>query len=261
MTARRGSAWRPVLAVGLVVAAIGLGGCASLPAGSPPPSAMGQNKADPWESFNRRMFAFNEVVDEAVLKPVAEAYRAALPPLVRQGVSNFFGNIGDVWSTANHFLQGKLQSGLEMGLRVASNTVFGLAGILDPATEFGLTRRSEDLGQTLAVWGAPSGPYLVLPLLGPSTLRDALALPADRWASTPGRFAGDLDHWLVTPLQVVQVRAELLDTTRLLGEASLDKYSFFRDGWLSRRLDQVYDGNPPLETFDDEPDAPTPAKK
>jgi phospholipid-binding lipoprotein MlaA len=105
--------------------------------------------------------------------------------MVRTGVSNFFGNIGDVWSTANHFLQGKVGSGLEMGMRVLTNTLFGLGGVLDPATEMRLPRRSEDFGQTLGVWGLPAGPYVVLPLLGPSSLRDAAGLPLDRYAASP----------------------------------------------------------------------------
>jgi phospholipid-binding lipoprotein MlaA len=207
--------------------------------------------ADPWEAWNRKVFAFNEAIDEAMLKPVAQVYRDVVPALVRRGVGNFFGNIGDIWSGANHFLQGKVQSGLEMGMRVAANTVFGIAGVLDPATEFGLVRRSEDFGQTLAVWGVGNGPYVVLPVLGPSTLRDTAALPLDRYAGSPSRWFSDYNTYVATSVQVLQLRAELLDTTRLVDQASLDKYSFIRDAWLARRLDQIYDGSPPLEIFDD----------
>lgn len=239
-------------------------GCATVPADGTAPPARATVPHDPWEAFNRKVFAFNEAVDEAVLKPVAQAYRAAVPALVRQGVSNFFGNIGDVWSSANQFLQGKVQHGLEMGMRVAANTVFGIGGLLDPATEAGLVKRPEDFGQTLAVWGVGNGPYLVLPLLGPSTLRDTAVLPLDRYATSQTRWIGDTgEYWLVS-LQVVQLRTELLEATQLVDQASLDKYSFIRDAWLARRLDQIYDGSPPLETFDDDepkkPAAPPPPK-
>jgi phospholipid-binding lipoprotein MlaA len=217
------------------------------------------NPVDPWEAWNRKVFAFNDAIDEAVLKPVARTYRDVVPQLVRTGVSNFFGNIGDVWSTANHFLQGKVGSGLEMGMRVLSNTFFGLGGVLDPATELRLPRRSEDFGQTLGVWGLPAGPYIVLPLLGPSSLRDAAGVPLDRYAGTVTLYV-DANAYVASALQLVNVRAELLATTQLLSDISLDRYSFVRDGYLSRRLDQVYDGSPPLEKFEDEGADPPPAK-
>lgn len=231
------------------------GGCAT----APPGQTTATNAADPWEAWNRKVFSFNEAVDEAVLKPVAQAYRNVVPQLVRTGVSNFFGNIGDVWSAANHLLQGKVASGMEMGMRVLSNTLIGMGGLLDPATEMGLTRRSEDFGQTLGVWGLPTGPYLVLPLLGPSSLRDTAGLPLDRYAGSPSLFF-DANAYATSALQLVNVRAELLATTKLLDDVSLDKYSFVRDGYLSRRLDQVYDGAPPLEKFEDEGADPPPKK-
>ena len=222
--------------------------CASVPGAPPPP------KEDPWENFNRKVFSFNESVDEAVLKPVAEAYRNVLPELVRTGVSNVLGNLGDVWSAANHLLQGKVHSGMDMGMRVLTNTVFGLGGLLDPATEMGLTRRSEDFGQTLGRWGLGAGPYLVLPLLGPSTLRDASALLVDRQASASSYISNDSAAYGVTALEVVNLRASLLGASQLLDSVALDKYSFWRQAFLSRRLDAVYDGAPPLENFDDEPE-------
>ena len=239
------------LAIGTLLLAAG---CATVPAGTAQ-----LNPVDPWEAWNRKVFAFNDTIDEAVLKPVAKAYRDVVPQLVRTGVSNFFGNIGDVWSTANHFLQGKVGSGLEMGMRVLSNTFFGLGGVLDPATEMRLPRRSEDFGQTLGVWGLPAGPYVVLPLLGPSSLRDAAGVPLDRYAGTI-TFYVDTNAYVASTLQLVNVRAELLATTQLLSDVSLDRYSFVRDGYLSRRLDQVYDGSPPLEKFEDEGADPAPAK-
>jgi phospholipid-binding lipoprotein MlaA len=230
-----------------------LAGCATTaPTTTPPGAAVAAtHPADPWEAFNRRMFAFNDAVDEAVLKPVATAYRDTVPQLVRTGVDNLLGNLRDVWSTANQFLQGKGQLGFEMGMRVLSNTFFGLGGLLDPATEMGLTRRSEDFGQTLAVWGVGNGPYVVLPLLGPSTLRDTVALPVDRRAS-PGEVAAtENGRYAITALEVVHGRAQLLAATALIGDVALDRYALVRDGFLARRKDAIFDGAPPMESFDD----------
>ncbi len=242
----------------VLLAASLLAACASVPpatgAAVSPAAAI-----DPWEGWNRKVFAFNDAVDTAVLKPVATVWRDVVPSPIRQGVSNFFGNIGDIWSGANHLLQGKLASGLETGMRVMSNTFFGLGGVLDPATEMGLNRRAEDFGQTLAVWGVGNGPYVVLPLLGPSTLRDSAALPLDRYGGSPARFFSDYNSYVVSSVQLVQLRAELLATTQLLDQVALDKYSFVREAFLARRLDQIYDGAPPLAKFEDEP-ADDPAK-
>ena len=249
MNAQRAGRW----AVVAVVVALA-GGCASVPSGS-----TARNPVDPWEAWNRKVFAFNESVDEAVLKPVAQAYKNWVPQLVRTGVSNVFGNVGDVWSSANHFLQGKVGTGLEMGMRVLTNTIFGLGGLLDPATEMSLPRRSEDFGQTLGVWGLPAGPYVVLPLLGPSSIRDAAGMPLDRYAGSTS-FYTDANPYALSALLLVNVRSELLATTKLLSDVSLDKYSFIRDGYLARRLDQVYDGAPPLEKFEDEFADPPPKK-
>lgn len=249
----------------LLAAAFALGGCASVPADGAAPTAAAPvaaaNPVDPWENWNRKVFAFNDAVDEAVLKPVAEGYRKVVPQLVRTGIGNVFGNIGDVWSAANHLLQGKLFSGLDMGMRVLTNTFFGLGGLLDPATEMGLTRRSEDFGQTLGRWGAPPGPYIVLPFLGPSNVRDTGGFIVDRASWSASQWAtDDAVSYSITALQLVDTRANLLATTRLVGEVALDRYSFIRDGYLARRLDQVYDGAPPLEVFEDEAD-PAPPKK
>jgi phospholipid-binding lipoprotein MlaA len=240
----------------LVAAVVVVSGCATTPAGG---QAATPVAGDPWESWNRKVYGFNDKVDEAVLKPVATAYRDVVPELVRTGVNNVLGNIGDVWSAANQLLQGKLQASLEMGMRVLTNSVFGLGGLLDPATPLGLTRRSEDFGQTLGTWGLGSGPFLVLPLLGPSTLRDTAGLLVDRktGASTLPPTAGG--QYSVTALEVINLRANLLSTTQLLDQVALDKYSFVRDAYLARRRDALYDGAPPMEAFDDtEADAPPP---
>ena len=232
--------------------------CATVPA--PGQKASPAAAIDPWENWNRKVFAFNEGVDEAVLRPVATAYRDAVPSFVRTGVSNFFGNIGDVWSTANHFLQGKVGTGLDMGMRVLTNTIFGLGGVLDPATEASLPKRPEDFGQTLAVWGVPNGPFVMLPLFGPSTLRDTTAFPLDAYATSTSNYFDHVNNYVVTPLYVVQTRSELLATTQLISDVSLDKYSFIRDAYLARRRNQIYDGSPPLEAFEDD-NADPPEKK
>jgi phospholipid-binding lipoprotein MlaA len=181
---------------------------------------------------------------------VATGYRNVVPQLVRTGVSNVFSTLGDVWSAANHFLQGKVQTGLEMSMRVLANTFIGLGGLLDPATEMRLERRSEDFGQTLGVWGLNPGPFVVLPLFGPSSVRDTAGFVVDRSVALTNNIGDDATRYGVTALQLVNVRAELLDTTGLVDKVALDKYSFIRDAYLARRLDQVFDGNPPLENMD-----------
>jgi len=240
------------LALALLMAASALAtGCATAPGSVPSPQ-------DPWESVNRKIFGFNEVVDNAVVKPVARGYRDTVPPLVRQGVSNVLGNVGDAWSAVNHFLQGKPQGGLDMTMRVLTNTLFGLGGLLDPATEMGLKRQSEDFGQTLGRWGVPAGPYVVLPLLGPSTLRDSVGRVADTAASPSNLPKDSRVATAVTVLGVVDVRTELLPVTDLAERVALDRYSFFRQGYLAQRSNAVHDGAPPPEAFDDVGDDPPP---
>jgi phospholipid-binding lipoprotein MlaA len=176
-----------------------------------------------------------------VLKPVATVYKRATPPLVRTGVSNFFGNLGDAWSFVNSLLQFKLQNAAESFMRVNVNTFIGLGGILDVASELNIERHKEDFGQTLGRWGVPAGPYLVLPLLGPSTLRDAAALPVD--------FKGDLvqkvtpmrDRNALIGLRVVDGRSNLLRLGSVIDEAALDKYSFTRDAYLQKRSAEIFD--------------------
>ena len=243
---------RRVTAAALSALLVLASGCATVP-GAPRLS-----KEDPWENFNRKIFNFNEALDEAVLKPVATAYRNVVPQLVRTGVSNVLGNIGDLWSAANHLLQGKIHTGLDMGMRVMANTTLGLGGLLDTATEMGLTRQSEDFGQTLGRWGVGPGPYLVLPLIGPSTLRDTSALVVDRQASASNLANNSNGAYAITTIEVVSVRASLLDAKQLLDAAALDKYTFMRQAYLARRLDAVYDGAPPLLPFEDE-EEPAPA--
>jgi len=250
---------RALRALSLIVGALvmtAFAGCATTgPNGQPP------NPKDPYESFNRGMFAFNDKLDTYALKPVAEAYEKVLPSPIRTGVHNFFGNISDVWSTANQLLQGKFDNTARMTMRVMSNTIIGLGGLLDPATEMGLERQSEDLGQTLGYWGVPPGPYLVLPLFGPSDVRDAVALPGDQYVGVPLLLTAANDRPGAAVLGVIDARANLLSASQIMDEIALDRYTFLRDAYITRRRSLVYDGNPPEEpdTSDDEPQgAPNP---
>ncbi len=241
-----------------MAAVLGLAGCASAPPAAPSgpgmtaPAAAG-TPGDPWEAWNRKVYAFNDAIDRAVLKPVAQTYEAVVPSLIRTGVSNVLGNIRDVWSTANQFLQGKGQYGFEMGMRVLTNSVFGLGGLLDPATEMGLIKRPEDFGQTLGRWGLGAGPYLVLPLVGPSTVRDTAGFLVDRTVSPSSLPPTAGGQYSVLAVELVDTRTKLLSATKLLDQVALDRYSFLRDAYLAQRRDALYDGAPPLEAFDDDP--------
>lgn len=219
--------------VGLMVACMlaVLAGCAT-----------GPNPRDPYEAYNRRMTGFNDDVDAMLLKPAATAYKEVTPAVVRTGISNFFGNLEDVWSFANSVLQLRPQAAVESALRFGVNTVFGLYGLLDIASEMGIEKHKEDFGQTLGRWGVPSGPYVVLPVLGPSTVRDSLALAVD----TPGGLAAGVEHVptrnSLQALRLLETRASLLRASRVLDEAALDKYTFTRDVYLQRRRSQITDG-------------------
>ena len=241
--------WRTVkcAAVALVVAL--LQGCATGP---------DANRADPLEPFNRTIFSFNDKVDQAVIKPVASGYRAVTPKLVRIGVTNFFGNITDVWSTVNNVLQGKPQAAGESLFRVTTNTVFGIFGIFDVASDLNIPKHSEDFGQTLGHWGVPAGPYLILPILGPSTVRDTVGTFVDinGNALTRGKDVGFRNT--ATSVGIVNVRANLLDAGDLLDQAALDKYTFTRDIYLQRRRSLIRSTNSEKEERFDLPEA-TPA--
>jgi phospholipid-binding lipoprotein MlaA len=192
-------------------------------------------RMDPWESWNRKVFAFNEKLDEAVLKPVATAYSEIVPSPVRTGIDNFFGNIGDAWSTVNLFLQGRFKAGVEQGMRFAVNSTIGLAGVLDVATEAGLEKNSQDFGKTLGKWGMGTGAYIVWPLFGPSSVRDSLALPLDWQASPAVVFDDGSKKVLITSLNLVNTRANFLRAGQMLEGIALDKYTFYRDAYLQRR--------------------------
>ena len=225
--------------IGLIALVVLVSGCATRPPG------ISANPADPFEPFNRSVSNFNEQVDNAVVKPVAKAYVKVLPSMVRTGVSNFFGNLGEVWNFANSVFQLNPQRSAETFMRLNVNTFFGLGGLLDIATEVGIDRHNEDFGQTLGRWGVPPGPYVVLPILGPSTLRDAAAFPADRFGDA-FRYVPNIEvRNYLTALRLVDLRSGYLRAGQLLDDAALDKYSFTRDAWLQKRRSDVYNGNPP----------------
>lgn len=244
--------YRRMQGLAAIAAALLLTGCATT-----------GNPQDPLEGYNRAMFSFNDAVDRSVLKPTATAYKNVTPSFVQTGVNNFFGNLSDVWSAVNNLLQGKGEAGMGDLSRVTLNTTFGVLGLFDLASEAGLPKHSEDFGQTLGVWGIPSGPFLMLPVLGPSTVRDTAALPAD--------FGGDIwkykepANWrnIGAAVRVVDKRASLLDASNLLEDVALDRYEYLRDAYLQRRQSQVYDGNVPRQAVvDDDGDskADAPAK-
>lgn len=233
-----------------LAAALALGGCASTRPG------------DPLEPINRQVFAFNETLDEAILAPAARGYRAITPPLVRTGVDNVFSNARDLWTAFNQVLQGKGEAAASSWMRFATNTIVGLGGLIDVATPLGLARGQEDLGQTLGHYGLASGPYLVLPLFGPSSVRDVSDLPFIS-VFTPAVLAeGSSARLGIQALRIIDLRAQVLGSKQLLDEVALDRYTFVREAYLQRRLNLVHDGNPPsaAEERFDLPEGTSPAR-
>lgn len=210
-------------------------GCASLPSGTPDPR-------DPWERFNRASYKFNDSLDRAVAKPVAKAYKKVTPRVVRTGISNFISNLGSITVIVNDVLQGKMkQAGRDSG-RFLLNSTLGLAGILDPASAAGIERGDEDFGQTLGKWGVKSGPYLMLPFLGPSTVRDTAGRIPDQFTN-PLNYVNEWEYrYGVRALDILELRAGLLDLDAQIAE-SHDPYAFIRNAWLQRREFKVTDGN------------------
>jgi phospholipid-binding lipoprotein MlaA len=225
--------------------AVSLAGCAT----------SGGNPADPLEKVNRAVFAFNDGADKLVLTPVAKGYRAVLPSFVRKGISNFFSNLEDVWISVNDLLQGKFQEGSEDFTRVIFNSTFGIGGLFDFAADAGLPKHNEDFGQTLGTWGVGSGAYVVIPFLGPSTVRDGFGLLVDYRADLVYRLTDRVDvRNTLYATRGISNRANLLDASSVLEQAALDRYAFVRDAWLQRRRSLVYDGNPPREKDEDDDD-------
>lgn len=221
---------------GLLTLAMLLPGCASGPAAT---------TRDPLEPWNRGVYRFNDAVDAAVLKPVATTYRDLTPGPVRRGINNFFGNLEDAWSVVNNALQLKGQAAAESFMRFTVNTFIGLGGVLDVASEMQLEKHTKDFGHTLGYWGVGDGPYLVLPFLGPSTLRDSAALVVDRRGDIVTHASDVPARNSASALRLVDMRAGLLKASSMLDEVALDKYTFTRDAFLQSRRSAIYDGNPP----------------
>jgi phospholipid-binding lipoprotein MlaA len=224
--------------VALTLLALWLGGCATW-----------IRQPDPFEKANRQVFAFNETLDAHVIKPVAEAYQALTPRPVRVGLTNFFGNVRDLWSAVNLVLQGRVGEATSDMLRFSTNTTLGLFGFLDIASEMGLDRHGEDFGLTLGRWGFSPGPYIVWPLFGPSTVRDSVGLPVDLLAA-PDPFITDIGQRnFLSVTRLVNTRANLLKATQVLDDIALDRYNFVRDAYLQRRRSLIMGG----ETVEEEP--------
>lgn len=252
MNSRNPSFWVVSLVRALALTALAaLVGCASGPGADP---------RDPLEPFNRGMWQVNDAVDRAVVRPAATAYRDVLPSPVRTGVTNFFHNLQDAWSIVNNVLQLKGEAAGNSFFRFGVNTAFGLGGLLDIATEMRIERHTEGFGDTLGFWGMGPGPYLVLPILGPSTARDAAAMVVD----AQGNPLDGVEHIptrnSATFLKMVNQRAQLLQATDMLDQVALDPYTFTRDAFLQRRRNSVYDGNPP-ESDEFAPEAPDSTQK
>jgi phospholipid-binding lipoprotein MlaA len=220
----------------LICGCLVMSGCASTSGGNP---------LDPFEATNRRIDAFNNNVDQAVLRPVAKTYFDYTPTVLQTTVQNFFGNLRDVWSVVNNGLQLKPKETVETGMRVAVNSVIGLYGLMDVGTPLGLQKHPADFGQTLGYWGMPAGPYVVLPLMGPSTVRDTAALLVDRQGDPWGYINPVASRNQGSVLRLVDKRAQFLGFDDRLNEMVLDKYSFVRDAYLQKRRAQVRRGPPP----------------
>ncbi len=222
----------------LIVVLLALQGCATV--ANPDPR-------DPLESFNRSMFGFNDVLDRAVIKPVATVYRDTTPNWLRQGVGNFFGNLADVWSIFNNAIQLRGPDTSDSIGRVMVNSTIGIGGLFDVASDLGIERHTSDFGLTLGRWGVPAGPYIVVPLMGSYTLREVAAYPLDRQGNLVNQIADDPTWYGVSALGVVDLRAQYLRAGDVVEGAALDKYSFTRDSYFQRQRNRVYDGNPPDE--------------
>lgn len=210
-----------------------------------------RNQADPIEPFNRGVYRFNDTLDRAALKPVARTYREHTPGWFQTGVGHFFTNLSYPWTIVNQLLQGKVVAAGQDTARFAINTVLGWGGVFDVASGAGLPHHDEDLGQTLGRWGVPPGPYLMLPLLGPSTLRDAPSSYASRYAEPYYWYDYGNERWFALALNIVDKRAGLLALEPAM-ERVFDKYAFLRDAYLQRRQFVVYDGEPPEEDWEED---------
>jgi phospholipid-binding lipoprotein MlaA len=220
-------------------------GCATLD--GPP------NPDDPLERYNRAMFSFNETMDRAIVKPVAKGYNWIMPDFLNTGVTNFFSNLDDIVVFGNSLLQLKIKQAVETSARIVWNTTIGLLGFIDVATYMDLPKRNEDFGQTLAFWGVDSGPFFVLPFLGPSTVRDGLSVPVDWYLFDPVFRDKELEVTLsLLAIRYTDLRADLITATDIIDETAPDKYAYIRDAFLQRREYLIHDGNPPVDDFSED---------
>ncbi len=232
----------------MLLAILALSGCASTH----------HNPKDPLEAFNRGVYQFNDAVDKALIKPAATGYNIAMPSLGKTMVSNFFSNLDDVIVAINDLLQFKVVRAASDSGRILVNSTIGIYGLVDVASKVGLEKHNEDFGQTLGYWGIGSGPYLVIPLLGPSTVRDGAGLYADIRSGMLGRFKPVDTRNQLYVTNLINKRAGLLNQEKVLDEAMIDQYSFIRDAYLQRRRSLIYDGSPPREKFDEDESANAP---
>jgi phospholipid-binding lipoprotein MlaA len=239
-------------ACGIALVALALAGCASTPSGQDGEAPRRKNP-DPLEGFNRGVYRFNDAIDRKALRPVAVAYRDHTPRWLQQGVGNFFTNLFYPTTILHQFLQGKLEEGSQDVARFVINTTLGWGGIFDVASGAKLPIHDEDSGQTLGRWGVPPGPYLMLPLLGPATLRDAPARYVDDFSQPFRWYDAEAERWISLAVYTVHRRSELLQADRFVQQA-YDPYVFLRDAYLQRRQFAVYDGDPPEEAIEDDDD-------
>lgn len=220
-------------------------GCASIEGPADP--------SDPFESYNRAMHGFNQDFDKAIATPVAKAYQKITPTWLDKAITNFFSNLGDFVVLTNDLLQFKFLQAASDTARIVFNSTVGLFGLFDPATKLDFRKHNEDFGQTLGYWGMPTGPYFVLPFLGPSTIRDSAGLAVDYIYVDPVvNYYDDLTtRYSLLALNYIDKRADYLAATELIETAALDQYIFIREAYLQRRLYHVYDGDPPMEEFDE----------
>ncbi len=203
------------------------------------------NPQDPYESYNRAMYKFNDTLDKAVIKPVAQGYDFIVPEPVSWGISNFFSNLNEITVIINDLLQGKFEQAAHDAGRFGLNSTVGVFGIFDVAGHAGYKKNNEDFGQTLGVWGAEPGAYIVLPLFGPRNVRDTFGLVGDMFTDPVMYVEGDDARLALAATRLIDTRARLLGTSKVLDEASDDQYEYIRNAYLQRRQYLVYDGNPP----------------
>jgi len=220
-------------------AAVVLSGCATT----------ANNPKDPFEGFNRAMFSVNEGID-VVVKPIAQGYDTVTPSPVKAGIGNFFGNIADVWTAFNNFLQGKGGQGFSDVGRVLVNTTIGIVGLFDVASEMGMEKHSEDFGQTLGKWGVGDGPYLYWPIIGPRTTRDTLGWAVDSYADPVLNLDDVALRNSLAGIRFIDLRASLLPTDKVVEQAAFDKYDYIRDAYLQHRRSEIDDGKLPVENQD-----------